>query len=84
MKLALIFTKLHHIRLCLRQISTRQNERRFRRETTTKLFWHETIFNFYLNNFGVIIVKNKQNFNNNVTVLLKMRLFVTSENVMSN
>ena len=39
----------------LRWISTKRNDRRFRREIATKLFRHETIFNFHMNNFDKII-----------------------------
>ena len=44
-----------------RRISTRRNDRRFRREIATKLFRHETIFNFHMNNFDTIIenIKSK-------------------------
>ena len=47
------------------RIFTGQNDRRFRCDIATKLFHHETTFNFHMNNFSVIIVKNKQHFNNN-------------------
>ena len=46
----------------LRQIPTKRNDRRFRHEIVTKLFRHETIFNFHMNNFDTIIenmTKNK-------------------------
>ena len=42
-----------------RRISTRRNDRRFRREIATKLFRHETIFNFHMNNFDTIIENTK-------------------------
>ena len=43
------------------RISSRRNDRRFRWEIATKLFRHETIFNFHMNNFDTIIenIKNK-------------------------
>ena len=67
-----------------RQILTRQNDRQFRREIATKLSHHETIFNFHMNNLGVIVFKIKQNFNNNITESLKIRLFSIFENVIPN
>ena len=36
-----------------------------------------------MNNFGVTTIKNKRNFNNNITVLLKTK-DITFENVKSN
>ena len=36
--------------MLLRRISTRKYDRQFRREDTTKLIRHETIFNFHMNN----------------------------------
>ena len=36
-----------------------RHERQFHRKIKTKLFRHKTVFNFHMNNFGVIIVKNK-------------------------
>ena len=38
-----------------RRISTWRNDQRFRREIATKLFRHETMFNFYMNSFDTII-----------------------------
>ena len=38
-----------------RRICTRRNDQRFRREIATKLFRHETIFDFHMNNFDTII-----------------------------
>ena len=45
----------------LRQTSTERNYWGFHHEITTKLFRHETIFNFYINNFCTII-ENKADF----------------------
>ena len=67
----------------LRRISFRRNNWWFCRKIATKLFRHETIFNFHMNNFGMIAVKNKQNFNNNITVLLKSIQY-SFANVISN
>ena len=47
----------------LRWISTRQIDRRFRRETATKLFRHETIFNFHINNFEHVYMRPEVNSN---------------------
>ena len=33
-----------------------------------EIICHENLFNFHLNNFGVIIGKNKRNFNSHITV----------------
>lgn len=43
--------------LDLEWISTTWNDLQFHREVATKLFSHETIFNFYMNNFSTIIEK---------------------------
>ena len=55
---------------CLRRISTGRYDRRFRREVTTKLIRHETIFNFHMNNSGRLLktfaIKNKFNTFKNV------------------
>ena len=45
----------------LRQTSTKRNYWGFHHEITTKLFRHETIFNFHINNFCTII-ENKADF----------------------
>ena len=66
-----------------RPIFARRNDQLFRGEIPTKLFRHKTIFNFRVKNFSVIIAKNKQNVYNNITVLFKIKLFITFENVIS-
>ena len=58
----------------LTRISTWQNDWRFRRQIAAKLFCHEIIFNFYMNNFGAIIRKTNMAL---ITILLvKKRLLL--------
>ena len=48
-----------------------------------RVYHRETAFNFHMNNFGVIIGKNKKT----LTAILqyyKMRLFITFENLIPN
>ena len=61
----------------LRRISTKRNERRHCREIETRLFRHETIFNFHMNNFGTLI-ENKADF-----FIIKNKV-ITFKNVESN
>ena len=64
--------RLNWSEVLLGRISTRRNNWRFRCEIATKLFRHETTFNFHMINFDTIIeniIKNK---------------FITFKNVKSN
>ena len=66
-------------------ISTKINDCRLRRKiAAAKLFFHETIFSFHMNNFGVIIVKNLQNFSElqNHSIIKNKAIFAF-ENVVS-
>ena len=67
----------------LRHISTWRNDWRFRHEIAAKLFRHETIFNFHMNNFGAIIRKTNMALTTILLVkkrLLLLKLLIQTEN----